>query len=117
MLAKLFPLFACLLFCLGFHSEAKAQSGGSAFSSAVTAVAGNTNVTSTENITVTNVYLFNTATNLWEEVPAAQYAIVPGEPAKKPKINFINGLLNGVQYKVKYSWVSSQKPTVSVATS
>ena len=119
MIAKLIALLAFSLVFLGFNTDAKAQAGGSAFSGAVTAATGNTNidVTSSEPITVTNVYIYNTTTNQLVEVPAAQYAIVPGTPAKKPKVNFINGLENGMQYRVKYSWTSSKTPVVTLATS
>lgn len=119
MLTKVLAVLLFLSAFFGFNSEAKAQSGGAAFSSSVTAQTGNTNIdiTSTEPVTVTNVYKYNPATSLWEEIPATEYATTPGDPSKKPKINFINGLVSGAQYKVKYSWTSSKTPTVTVATS
>lgn len=47
IIAKLIALLAFSLVFLGFNTDAKVQAGGSAFSGAVTAATGNTNICST----------------------------------------------------------------------
>lgn len=112
----LLALFFLIVMC-GFSFSAMAQSGGSAFSDAVTANSGEDTikVTSSENITIDEVY-YKDAQGQWIPIASSEYAITPGDPSKSKNINFINGLLANVEYRVKYSWTSSKTPTVSLGT-
>ena len=122
-----------LLSVLGFASTASTASTasaasalpvstqGEAFSNEVTATTGETKIDATSspstNFAVDEVYDFDTADQVWKPCQDWEYAINPSGQATEHTCTFINGLVTGRKYKIKYSWVSSQVPAVTIAAS
>ena len=97
------------------------ETGGEAFSNEVTATTGNTKINSTsspsKNFEVVEIYWFATATQAWKPCEDWEYATNPTGQATEHVSTFINGLVTGRKYKIKYSWTTSQVPSVSISAS
>jgi hypothetical protein len=101
-----------------FTGNVTAQSGGSAFSNPATAGQNETKITvdSDKNITIDEVYYYDTTDSEWKPIEGSEFAIKPNGPAKIFDITFINGLVGDRQYRIKYSWTASQDPVVTIDT-